>query len=136
MNTTTSYSHPRLRKGLSLIELTVMIAVMIALMSILFVGLRAYKASSDRAACVMNIHSIQNAVRSYSNINGYIPGDTAPDLRSDLVGPDGFLVQLPDCPAGGSYSDLGDRIPVHGELYLSCSLKNNERHLPQATHSW
>ena len=133
---TTTPCHPRLRKGLSLIELTAIVAVLIMLIAVLFIGVNAYKKSSDRAACVMNIHSLQNAVRSYSNMNGLVPGESAQDLRSELVGPDRFVEELPPCPAGGTYSDLGNRIPSHGELYLSCSLGDDERHSPQSTHSW
>jgi len=130
--------HPRLRPGLSVIELTAVLAVLIALIAILFVGMRAYKNSSDRAACVLNIHSVQNAVRSYSNLNGLAPGQalTATDLHAQLVGPDRFLEAAPTCPAGGAYSDLGNRIPVHGELYLSCSLRDSKSHVPRQINAW
>lgn len=124
--------HPHLRPGLSAIELTAIIAVLIALISVLFIGVKAYKSSSDRAACVMNIHNIQNVVRSFSNLNGLAPGQSvARDLQSELVGPERFLEESPTCPAGGAYTYLGNRIPTSGELYLSCSLAANERHAPQ-----
>ena len=138
MNTTPAPCHPRLRPGLSAIELTAIIAVLIALIAVLFVGVRAYKRSSDRAACVMNIHSIQNAVRSFSNLNGLAPGQNLPatNLRAEIVGPDRYLERSPNCPAGGNYSYLGNRIPQHGELYLSCSLAGDERHVPDRINAW
>lgn len=137
MKTTTPVRNPRLRPGLSAIELTTILAVLIALMAVLFVGVRAYKISSDRAACVMNIHSVQNAVRSFSNLNGFVPGQAvAGNLRSELVGPDRFVEEIAACPGGGTYTDLGNRIPTHGELYLNCSLAADERHQPAAIHSW
>ena len=138
MKTNPASCPPRLHPGLSVIELTAVIAVLIALIAILLVGMKAYKNSSDRAACVMNIHSFQNAVRSYSNLNGLAPGQalTATDLRAQLVGPDRFLEAVPTCPAGGAYSDLGNRIPVHGELYLSCSLRASESHVPRRINAW
>jgi hypothetical protein len=44
----------------------------------------------------MNIHSMQNAVRSYSNLNGLAPGQKlkTTDLRAELVGPHRFLEEL------------------------------------------
>lgn len=138
MKTNPASRHPRLHPGLSAIELTAIIAVLIALISIFFLGMNAYKHGSDRAACVMNIHSFQNAVRSYSHLNGLAPGQAlaATDLRAQLVGPDRFLKQAPNCPAGGAYTDLGNRIPVHGELYLSCSLGDSASHVPRRISAW
>ncbi len=137
MKTTTPVRHSKLRPGLSAIELTAILAVLITLIAVLFVGMRAYKNGSDRAACVMNIHSLQNAVRSFSNLNGLLPGHSvAGNLKSELVGPDRFVDELLGCPGGGAYTDLGNRIPPHGELYLNCSLAVDERHQPQAMHSW
>ena len=93
MKTSPKVCHPRLPPGLSTIELSCIIAVLI---SVLFIGIKAYKSSSDRAACVMNIHSMQNAVRSYSNLNGLAPGQKlkTTDLRAELVGPHRFLEDL------------------------------------------
>lgn len=127
-----------LRPGLSSIELTVIMSVLIALIAVLFVGVKAYKSGSDRAACVMNIHSMQNAVRSFSNLKGLNPGQDVPDtdLNSELVGPDRFVEEKPSCPGGGAYAYLGNRIPAHGELYLSCSLAGEERHQPTRINSW
>ena len=139
MKLQTKVCHPTLRPGLSAIELTTIIFVLIALIGVLFIGVKAYKNSSDRAACVMNIHNVQNAVRSFSNLNGLAPGQRlsrGADLQSELVGPERLLETLPSCPAGGTYTDLGNRIPGHGELYLSCSLSNDERHRPQSLTAW
>ncbi|MFM1561830.1 MAG: hypothetical protein ACKJSK_21195 [Roseibacillus sp.] len=96
MKTSPKVCHPRLPPSLSTIELSCIIAVLIALISLLFFGIKAYKSSSDRAACVMNIHSMQNAVRSYSNLNGLAPGQKlkTTDLRAELVGPHRFLEEL------------------------------------------
>ncbi len=140
-HSTQSFSpfHPRLRPGLTVLELTVVLFVLILLISVLFVGVSAYKTGTDRAACVMNIHSVQNAVRSYSNLNGLVPGQalaTSEDLRGELVGPERFLEELSDCPSGGTYSDLGNRIPIAGELYLTCSLAGDRQHVPERVEPW
>lgn len=135
----TDLCHRNLRPGLTVLEVTILIMVLFALIGVLFSGAKAYKRSSDRAACVMNIHKVQNAVRSYSNLNGLSPGQTlwaGTDLRSELIGPDCYLEALPDCPGGGDYADLGNRIPSHGELYLTCTLSDEERHRPQRLSTW
>ena len=115
-----------------------MLCVVLSLTAVLFFGAKAYKRSSDRAACVMNIHSVQNAVRSFSNLHGLAPGQTLPgtDLRAELVGPDRYLEQAPHCPGGGTYSYLANRIPKHGELFLTCTLSGEERHAPERISSW
>jgi hypothetical protein len=127
-----------LRAGLTITEVTVTLAVLIAVITVLFIGARAYKNGSDRAACVMNIHNVQNAVRSFSNLNGLVPGQAVArmDLRSKLVGPGLYLERDPKCPGEGAYAYLGDRIPSQGELYLSCSLAKDERHQPQRMFVW
>jgi prepilin-type N-terminal cleavage/methylation domain-containing protein len=57
------------RSGMTLIELTVVILVLLTLISILFVGAKAWKKGSDRAANVMNLRNVQQAVRGHSNMN-------------------------------------------------------------------
>ena len=51
-------------KGMTLLELTVVILVLLSLISVLFIGARAWKKGSDRAACILNIRNFQQAVRS------------------------------------------------------------------------
>jgi len=139
MKTSPRAQSPSLRPGLSLIELTVVIAVLLVLATVLFLGVKAYQAGSDRASCVLNIYNYQTAVRSYSNLNGLVPGQAlhdSRDLQTELVGPDRFVQADPSCPGGGKYSHLGNRIPGHGELYLTCSLAGNGRHVPRRIESW
>ncbi|MGB1128846.1 MAG: prepilin-type N-terminal cleavage/methylation domain-containing protein, partial [Haloferula sp.] len=77
-------------KGMTLLELTVVILVLLSLISILFIGARAWKKGSDRAGCIMNIRNAQQAVRSYANMynTDSIPG-------SELVGTGKFLESMP-----------------------------------------
>ena len=62
------------KSGMTLLELTVVILVLLSLISILFIGARAWKKGSDRAASILQIRNVQQAVRSYSNMNGLNPG--------------------------------------------------------------
>jgi prepilin-type N-terminal cleavage/methylation domain-containing protein len=65
-------SHTRFIKaksGMTLIELTVVILVLLSLISILFIGAKAWKVGSDRAANVMNLRNVQQAVRGHAAMN-------------------------------------------------------------------
>ena len=54
--------------GLTLIEVTLVIAVLLGLISVLFIGVSAYKEGSNRSKCILNISNVQKAVRSYQNL--------------------------------------------------------------------
>ena len=70
------------KSGMTLLELTVVILVLLSLISILFIGARAWKRGSDRAASILQIRNVQQAVRSYSNMNGKNPGDGATEIAA------------------------------------------------------
>ena len=53
------------KAGMTLLELTVVILVLLSLISILFIGARAWKKGSDRAANILNIRNVQQAVRAH-----------------------------------------------------------------------
>ena len=80
------------KSGMTLLELTVVILVLLSLISILFIGARAWKKGSDRAANILNIRNVQQAVRGHGNMNG-IPQQSAdgavvggPVLRPAIFG--------------------------------------------------
>jgi prepilin-type N-terminal cleavage/methylation domain-containing protein len=56
------------KSGMTLLELTVVILVLLSLISILFVGARAWKKGSDRSANIMNIRNTQQAMRGHQNM--------------------------------------------------------------------
>ena len=56
------------KSGMTLLELTVVILVLLSLISILFVGARAWKKGSDRSANIMNIRNTQQAMRGHENM--------------------------------------------------------------------
>ena len=64
------------KSGMTLLELTVVILVLLSLISILFVGARAWKKGSDRSANIMNIRNTQQAMRGHENLRGLAPGGT------------------------------------------------------------
>ncbi len=80
------------KSGMTLLELTVVILVLLSLISILFVGARAWKKGSDRAGCIINIRNTQQACRGFENMN---PGVTY--VAGDIFGSTAFL-KFPKCP--------------------------------------
>ena len=58
------------QRGTTLIELSVVIAVLLLLVGVLFIGITAWKNGANKAACLVNISSIQKAARGYENMNG------------------------------------------------------------------
>ncbi|MEO5716342.1 MAG: type II secretion system protein [Luteolibacter sp.] len=66
MKLTTSHT-PKRKSGMTILELTVVILVLLALISILFVGATAWKKGADRAANLMNIRNCQQAMRGAQN---------------------------------------------------------------------
>lgn len=126
--------------GLSLLEMTVVIMVLMSLVTILLFAAQAWKRGSDRATCIIHIQNVQKALRGYSNMNGFTPGENAPDLQARLIGSDGFIDTVPDCPGNGDYSfgaTYGpDTIPPLGSLYMECSLAPSDGHVPVTTSDW
>ena len=111
------------KSGMTLLELTVVILVLLSLISILFIGARAWKKGSDRAANILNIRNVQQAVRGHMNMNGIAtPATTGGGvaLTNDLiVGSDKYM-KAPTGPADVTYTYL-DKAPAVGELYLIAS---------------
>jgi len=112
-------------RGMTLLELTVVILVLLSLISILFIGARAWKKGSDRAASILTIRNTQQAVRSYSNMNGKNAGDTVATLKADVFGAGKFIENDPTAgthPAGTGFAYATAAptiIPAVGTLYLT-----------------
>jgi len=125
-------------RGMTLIEMTVVILVLMSLVTLLFLGARAYKRGADRATCTMQIRQVQVAVRSFANLNSYEAGmDISPvSIEAQLIGSGRFLEQYPTCPGSGLYSFGGNIVPVVGTLYMTCSLAPSDRHEPESYDEW
>ena len=124
------------KSGMTLIELTVVILVLLSLISILFVGARAWKRGSDRAGCIMNIRNVQQGMRSFQNMNGHSPGDTVGGAQGEIIGTDKFVESQPACPGAGTYTIGGDALPAVGTLYMTCSLAATKEHQPEDHGDW
>lgn len=118
------------QRGTTLIELSVVIAVILLLVGVLFIGVQAWRDGANRAACLVNQSSWQKAARGYENINLLNPGAALP--HANLVGPALYFGALPICPSAGAYT-YADVVPVTGVEYLTCSLAGApDLHVPNA----
>lgn len=126
---------PKTRSGFTLIELTLVISVLLGLISVTFLGVTAYKNGSNRAVCIQNIASAQRAIRAYSNMYDFDPGQEVTNLRDRITGPGNFIPIPPVCPSTGTYTwgDGTDQIPTMGSVYLRCSISD---HVPTSNSSW
>lgn len=100
-------------KGMTLLELTVVILVLLSLITILFVGARAWKKGSDRSANIMNIRNCQQAMRGYENMYQKEVGD---DFTEEMLGD---YIKMPEPPNADEieYSTL-EKITAIGDLWL------------------
>lgn len=134
----TTTTQTKANKGMTLIELTVLLFVLLFIVGMSFIGVKAWKSGSDRAECVLNIYHAQEAVRSFSNLHGYNPGHTLArgDLEARVFGLDSFVNVRPKCPSKGTYATKGNTIPKYGTLYLTCDLAGTKKHQPEDFHQW
>jgi type II secretory pathway pseudopilin PulG len=132
-----------LQSGTTLVELSVVIAVILLLVSVLFIGVNAWKNSANRAACLVNLATLQKAVRGYQNSHA----DVVPALTQVPAGglvTDGYFGVGPTCPAAGTYAPdpgvAGAAIPfpAAGVAAVTCSLGNPNplNHTPANTNNW
>jgi len=131
---------------MTLIEITVVILVLLTLISVLFIGANIYKKGADRAACILNIRNVHQAVRAHQNLNGRnisdalvyadeiyaigaveavaavpaSPGVPAVPAVAAAPAVENYLTR-PICPtASGSYTDTGD-FPEVGIAAVICT---------------
>ena len=119
--------------GLTLIEVTLVIAVLLGLISVLFIGVSAYKEGSNRSKCILNISNVQKAVRSYQNLYEKSVGATLD--KATIAGTGKLLETEPTCPSSGTYT-WSTTIPAVGTAHLTCSLASTSQHAPTSTAGW
>jgi type II secretory pathway pseudopilin PulG len=117
-------------RGTTLVELSVVIAVILLLVGVLFIGVQAWRDGANRAACIVNISSVQKAVRGYENMNTKNPGDAL--AWANIAGTGLYFETQPVCPSGGTYT-LAAAIPNEGTPALTCSVTG---HAPTSTANW
>jgi prepilin-type N-terminal cleavage/methylation domain-containing protein len=114
------------QRGTTLIELSVVIAVLLLLVGVLFIGVTAWKSGANTAACIVNLASVQKAARGYANMNQL--QITSPETSAALTTA-GFWSSAPTCPAGGTYT-YKSVVPSQGVAYVTCNISG---HSPTST---
>lgn len=120
-------------RGFTLVEVTLVVSVLLGLISVTLFGASAYKEGTNRAMCIQHAANAQKAVRSFSNLYDFVPGNQVPGLRTKIYSEGGFLPIEPTCPSNGEYTFLDDQIPQLGTLYLTCSIPG---HAPRENSIW
>ncbi len=133
-------------RGLSFLEISIVIGVLMALTVILFVGVRAWRTGSDRANCILNQRTMQMAVRSMQNMYGYRNGSQPNGesvvealWRREFISR--YLLECANgdsaCPGGGDYVVANsNQFPPDGQLFMACSLAESRSHAPENVTDW
>ncbi|NWK56859.1 type II secretion system protein [Verrucomicrobiaceae bacterium N1E253] len=107
--------------GLTLIEVTLVIVVMLTLIAVFFFSARGYIRESNRANCLTVQSKIKKTLISYGNL--VEPLEKGVDYYGHAAYENSFG-QSPNCPqTGGGYSV----VPTDGEVVVTC-LDNNDTH--------
>ena len=138
----TKNTYTKVKPGVTLIELTVVILVLLTLIGVLFVGAQIYKEGADRSACILNIRNIQLAIRSNQNLDETIDqGD--PILLADIFssGSTENYLSRPQCPLTPDEGyTLITQYPATGNVVATCDpngLGNGTGdHFPTRTAGW
>jgi prepilin-type N-terminal cleavage/methylation domain-containing protein len=117
------------QRGTTLIELSVVIAVILLLLGVLFVGISGWKNAANQSACILNISTVQKAMRSFALANSLNAGDSC---SMDQLVAAGYFASAPTCPSGGTYTPA-TTVPAVGIAYLTC---NQPGHVPPNTRNW
>jgi type II secretory pathway pseudopilin PulG len=117
------------QRGTTLVELSVVIAVILLLVGVLFIGVTAWQNGANRAACLVNQASIQKAARGYANMNQVQAGGA---MAHALLITAGFFTSLPQCPVGPTAYTYADVNTAEGVEYATCAAGAPGPHAPSA----
>lgn len=122
---------------MTLLELTVVILVLLALIAVLFIGTRAWKKGSDRTTNILNIRNIQQAVRSHENLYGLRQGISTinPDqIFLSSTNSFGYIEEpKPPSATGVSAYTYLTVVPNFGELYVNNLSAMDSDYVPAAS---
>ena len=114
------------QRGTTLIELSVVIAVLLLLVGVLFIGITAWKNGANKAACLVSISSIQKAVRGYENMKGLTAGSAC--TSANIAGTGLYFATMPKCPSGPAYTVLAV-VPADGIAWATCTTTGPPTHV-------
>ncbi len=105
-------------RGLTLIEISLVIALLLGLIAVVFMGIGAYRKGADKAKCKIQLAQTQKAIRAHCNFNNLNVGDIL--VATVVFGP-GLPVEVePACPSGGTIAWQGV-VPAISTAYGNCN---------------
>jgi len=117
------------RSGMTLIEISLVIALLLGLIAVVFLGIGSYRQGADKAKCKMQLAAVQKAVRSGANMQNLSVADALVDT-TQVFGAGLLMNSAPVCPSGGTYTWLAV-VPAISTPYGNCSFAGSG---PASTH--
>jgi type II secretory pathway pseudopilin PulG len=114
--------------GMTLIEISLVIALLLGLIAVVFMGIGSYRKGADQATCRIRLAQVQKAVRAHSNFQNLAIG--AAFAQADAFGVGKAMENAPVCPSGGVYTWLAN-IPAINTPYGNCNYAGDG---PSNTH--
>lgn len=125
-----------IKKGMTLIEISLVVALLLSLIAILFIGIAAYKRGADRSKCVINLATVHKAARSHQNM--FEIAELGGLDHTLLIGTGLYITQLV-CPGPGGAANykFADIATAVGTPYATCDLSvTPTEHKPKDTIGW
>jgi type II secretory pathway pseudopilin PulG len=104
--------------GMTLIEISLVIALLLGLIAVVFMGLGSYRQGADKAKCKMQLAAVQKAIRAGANMQN-LAINAALANGSAVFGAGLLMETAPVCPSGGTYT-WADIVPAVGTPYGNC----------------
>ena len=102
------------KAGMTLLELTVVILVLLSLITILFIGARAWKKGADRSTNLINLRNTQQAMRGHQNTHQLAVGASFTQTMLE------DYMKMPATVATVTYT-AGTAVTATGTLWLTAS---------------
>lgn len=126
----------RTSNGITFIELTAIILVIMSCASFLILAARARVENGRKEECINNQRNVQQRIRAYQLAHGLKPGDKFNEAEFLI---DSGLFQFPVCPSCNHITTMEPGIiPERGTAYMWCDWKNGHetfQHEPPGSYT-
>jgi len=111
---------PRCRacRGITLVELMVVLVIIIILNGIMFTVAFRARASAQRAVCVHNLHQLVAGLKMFEQSHGHLPGSIEELSGTDALAGQSPFASISRCPLGGPYEYFPN--PDEESILLVC----------------